>query len=266
MVSQRGAMEENELIKAVETLLFITDEPIKTERIAKICEVKNVKHMEELLEKIKHSYDIENRALCIMKVAGGWQMSTRSEYSLWVRKLYQTRLTMRLSNAALETLCIIAYKQPVTRAQIERIRGVDVMGPIDTLLERKLIAVLGRAETVGRPILFGTTEEFLRQFGLNSLSDLPQLDNMISKESSERVNAIMAGSEMSSQGDLFASGGEQPKDEAVSQTFEGNQDSARQSDAAESHDEQNSAETLQKEEPLSAGEAAPEEGNSEEKN
>lgn len=184
-------MEENELIKAVETLLFITDEPIKTERMAKICEVKNIKHMEEILEKIKHSYDIENRALCVMKVAGGWQMATRNEYSIWVRKLYQTRLTMRLSNAALETLCIIAYKQPVTRAQIEKIRGVDVMGPIDTLLERKLITVLGRAETIGRPILFGTTEEFLRQFGLNSLADLPQLENMISKESLERVNAIM---------------------------------------------------------------------------
>ncbi|MEW5950607.1 MAG: SMC-Scp complex subunit ScpB [Elusimicrobia bacterium] len=184
-------MEENELIKAVETLLFITDEPIKTERMAKICEVKNIKHMEEILERIKHSYDIENRALCVMKVAGGWQMATRNEYSIWVRKLYQTRLTMRLSNAALETLCIIAYKQPVTRAQIEKIRGVDVMGPIDTLLERKLITVLGRAETIGRPILFGTTEEFLRQFGLNSLADLPQLENMISKESLERVNAIM---------------------------------------------------------------------------
>ncbi|GAB4028986.1 MAG: hypothetical protein Fur0012_02560 [Elusimicrobiota bacterium] len=259
-------MEENELIKAVETLLFITDEPIKTERIAKICEVKNVKHMEELLEKIKHSYDIENRALCIMKVAGGWQMSTRSEYSIWVRKLYQTRLTMRLSNAALETLCIIAYKQPVTRAQIERIRGVDVMGPIDTLLERKLIAVLGRAETVGRPILFGTTEEFLRQFGLNSLSDLPQLDNMISKESSDRVNAIMAGCEVSSQGDLFASGeGQERKDEAASQSSENSQDSGPQNDAADRHDEQNFAETVQNENPLSAGDGEAGEGNSEEK-
>lgn len=197
-------MEENELIKAVETLLFITDEPIKTERIAKICEVKNVKYMEEILERIKHSYDMENRALCIMKVAGGWQMATRSEYSIWIRKLYQTRLTMRLSNAALETLSIIAYKQPVTRAQIERIRGVDVMGPIDTLLERKLIAVLGRADTVGRPILFGTTDEFLRQFGLNSLSDLPHLENMISKESIERVNSIMSKEEESKDGNLFS--------------------------------------------------------------
>lgn len=207
-------MEESELIKAVETLLFITDEPIKTERIAKICEVKNVKYMEEILEKIKHSYDIENRALCIMKVAGGWQMSTRSEYSLWVRKLYQTRLTMRLSNAALETLCIIAYKQPVTRAQIEKIRGVDAMGPLDTLLERKLITVLGRADAIGRPILFGTTEEFLRQFGLNSLADLPHLENMISKESVDRVNEIMAGTKQQQQSEsLFEnSSGDLKKD------------------------------------------------------
>ncbi len=216
-------MEENELIKVVETLLFITDEPIKTEKIAKICEVKNVKYIEEILERIKHSYDMENRALCIMRVAGGWQMATRSEYSIWVRKLYQTRLTMRLSNAALETLSIIAYKQPVTRAQIERIRGVDVMGPIDTLLERKLIAVLGRADTVGRPIIFGTTDEFLRQFGLNSLNDLPHLENMISKESIERVNSIMSSGDEAKDGELFQE--DAPKnEESITEHSDGNSD------------------------------------------
>lgn len=185
-------MEEQELKKVIETLLFITDEPIKTEKIAKICEVKDIKYVEEKLEEIKHSYDMENRALAIMKVAGGWQMSTRSDYSIWVRKLYQTRLIMRLSNAALETLCIIAYKQPVTRAHIERVRGVDSMGPIETLIERKLVYSPGRAETPGRPLIFATTDEFLRQFGLNSLSDLPPLDNMISKESIDKINEIVS--------------------------------------------------------------------------
>jgi len=180
-------MEEIQLQKILETLLFITDEPLKVERISRICEIKDTKFIEENLEKLKQQYDLENRALSIMKVAGGWQMATRSEYGAWVRKLYQTRLTMRLSNAALEVLSIIAYRQPITRAEIEAIRGVDVIGPLETLIERKLITAVSRKETVGRPILYGTTDEFLRQFGLNSLEDLPKIDTIVSKEGLESV-------------------------------------------------------------------------------
>ncbi|PIS47907.1 MAG: SMC-Scp complex subunit ScpB [Elusimicrobia bacterium CG08_land_8_20_14_0_20_51_18] len=177
-----------ELKKIIETLLFITDEPLRTEKIARICEIKDSKRVEEKLEELKYQYDMENRALSVMKIAGGWQMSTRNEYSLWIRKLYQTRLTLRLSNAGLETLSIIAYRQPITRAEIEAIRGVDVIGPLETLIERKLITVVGRKETVGRPILYGTTEEFLRQFGLNSLEDLPKLDTVVSRESIDVID------------------------------------------------------------------------------
>jgi segregation and condensation protein B len=180
-------MEDTELRKVIETLLFITDEPLKAEKIARICEVKDVKEVEQKLEEIKHSYDMENRALAIMKVAGGWQMATRPEYAIWVRKLYQTRLTMRLSKASMEVLSIIAYKQPITRAEIEVIRGVDVIGPLETLIEKKLITTSGRKDAPGRPMLYITTNEFLRQFGLNSLDDLPKLDTVVSKESIEIV-------------------------------------------------------------------------------
>ncbi len=186
-------MENSELKKIIETLLFITDEPLSPSRIARICETEE-KIVEELLEDIKHSYDTENRALSIVKIAGGWQMATRPEYSLWVRKLYSARLTTRLSNAALEVLGIIAYKQPVTKAEIEAIRGVDSSGPIDTLLERKLITSIGRKEVLGRPIMYGTTDEFLKHFGLNSLEDLPKINTLIDenllKNIEGRINQI----------------------------------------------------------------------------
>ena len=170
-------MEDAELKKVIETLLFITDAPLPAGRIGQICEVKNTERVNSALAALKEQYDGEGRALQLLQVAGGWQMSTRPEFGLYVRKLYHNKMTVRLTQAALETLCIIAYKQPLTRADIEAIRGVEVIGPLETLTQRKLITVVGRRETIGRPILYGTTTEFLRQFGLNSLDDLPKLES-----------------------------------------------------------------------------------------
>jgi len=170
-------MEDAELKKVLETLLFITDAPLPVSRISQLCEIKNKERLEGALQELRKSYDEEGRTLQIMQVAGGWQLATRPEYGLWVRKLYHNKMTVRLTQAALETLCIIAYKQPLTRAEIEAIRGVEVIGPLETLTQRKLITVVGRRESIGRPILYGTTSEFLRQFGLNSLDDLPKLES-----------------------------------------------------------------------------------------
>lgn len=170
-------MEDAELKKVLETLLFITDAPLPVSRIAQLCEIKNKERVETALQELRKAYDDEGRALQLMQVAGGWQMATRPEQGLWVRKLYNNKMTVRLTQAALETLCIIAYKQPLTRAEIEAIRGVEVIGPLETLTQRKLITVVGRRESIGRPILYGTTSEFLRQFGLNSLDDLPKLES-----------------------------------------------------------------------------------------
>jgi segregation and condensation protein B len=188
-------MDEIELKKIIETLLFITDEPLSAQRIAKICEIEDVEYIKSKLEELKHEYDLNSKALSIVQVAGGWQMATRPEYGIWVRKLYQTRLTLRLSNAALEVLAIIAFRQPVTKAEIEAIRGVDSSGPLDTLLERKLITSVGRKETLGRPIIYGTTEEFLKQFGLNSLDDLPKLETIIPPEIIKEVEEKIANSQ-----------------------------------------------------------------------
>ncbi|MCM2268051.1 MAG: SMC-Scp complex subunit ScpB [Elusimicrobiales bacterium] len=170
-------MEDGELKKIIETLLFITDAPLPVSRLAQLCEVKNKERIETALQELRKTYDEEGRTLQVMQVAGGWQLATRSEYGIWVRKLYQNKMTVRLTQAALETLCIIAYKQPLTRAEVEAIRGVEVIGPLETLTQRKLITVVGRRESIGRPILYGTTSEFLRQFGLNSLDDLPKLES-----------------------------------------------------------------------------------------
>lgn len=169
-------MEDEELKKILETLLFITDTPLNIKRLAQLCDVTDEETVKNALMQLRDDYDKQNKALQIMQVAGGWQMSTRQQYGLWVRKLYNNKMTVRLTQAALETLCIVAYKQPITRAEAEAIRGVDSVGPLETLTQRKLITVVGRKETLGRPILYGTTSEFLRQFGLNSIADLPKLD------------------------------------------------------------------------------------------
>ncbi|MCG2725396.1 MAG: SMC-Scp complex subunit ScpB [Elusimicrobia bacterium] len=184
-------MEELEIKKVVETLLFIADQPIPVERIAQICNLKENK-IQKALEALQEDYGA--RTFQIMNVAGGYQMATRQEYSLWIRRLYHDRMTVRLSTAALETLSIIAYKQPITRAEVESIRGVEVIGPLETLLERRLITTVGRKETVGRPLLYGTTKEFLRQFGLNSLDNLPDINTLIDQESSAFVRQAIAAS------------------------------------------------------------------------
>jgi segregation and condensation protein B len=123
--------------------------------------------------------ELEDRQLGyrLIAVAEGWQMATRAELAPYVRKLFADRATMRLSTAAQETLSIIAYRQPLTRAEIEEIRGVEVIAALETLLEKRLTKVVGRKETVGRPLMYGTTSEFLRHFGLRSLEDLPPLDS-----------------------------------------------------------------------------------------
>lgn len=168
-------MQSQELKKIIETLLFITDTPLSLKKLASITEESEEIVKDHILS-LKEQYDINDNALQLREIAGGWQMSTRQQYSQWVRKLYNSKMTVRLTQAALETLCIIAYKQPITRAELEAVRGVDSVGPLDTLTQRRLITVVGRKEIAGRPLLYGTTPEFLRQFGLNEVSDLPKLD------------------------------------------------------------------------------------------
>jgi segregation and condensation protein B len=141
--------------------------------------------IQNIIEILNEEYHKEGRCFHIIEVAGGYQFATRPQYATWIRKLYRGRRLPRLSPAALETLAIIAFKGPIIRAEIEAVRGVNVEGVLKTLLERNLITVVGREEAPGRPLLYGTTQDFLVYFGLNSLADLPkprELEELLDRE------------------------------------------------------------------------------------
>jgi segregation and condensation protein B len=171
------SMDDSELKKAVETLLFITDQPIPVSRMASVVGEPDAERVGQAVASLRQDYEGRGSAVQVLEIAEGWQMATRPEYAAHVRKLYSEKMTMRLSSAALETLSIIAYKQPLTRAEIEEIRGVEVIAALESLLEKSLLRVVGRKDAVGRPLLYGTTPDFLRHFGLRSLLDLPPLDS-----------------------------------------------------------------------------------------
>lgn len=157
----------------VEAILFAADEPVTTEKIASALECSSWE-IESAIEKLKSMY--ADRGISLEKVAGGYQLVTRAEYSEAIQKALSKRLSMSLSKGALETLAVIAYNQPVTRQEIESIRGVNPEASIETLMEKGLVREVGRKKTLGRPKLYGTTDEFLSKALLNSLDDLPPLE------------------------------------------------------------------------------------------
>ncbi len=163
----------NPRIKSIlESLLFVCKKPLTLEELSPIIGVGE-ESVSRALDELMVEY--ENKGLQIVKVAGGWQMCTRVENAEYVDKLLSSPIITTLSPAALETLSIISYKQPVTRLEVEGIRGVASDGVIKTLLEKRMVREVGRGDGVGRPILYGTTTEFLRHFGLKDLGDLPAL-------------------------------------------------------------------------------------------
>ncbi len=169
-------LTDEQLKAQLETLLFITDHPLSIDELRKLTKVKDVARLRALVGELKQKLEEQACAVQILEIAGGFQMATRPAHADLVRKLFAERMTMRLSTAAHETLAIVAYKQPLTRAEIEDIRGVEVIAALETLLEKRLIKVVGRKESVGRPLLYGTTADFMRHFGLGSLEDLPPID------------------------------------------------------------------------------------------
>jgi len=169
-------MENTELKQAIETLLFITDQPIGVSRMCQAVGVKDRDRVTALIGELRQEYETRGGGIQVIEIAEGFQMATRPGFAAFIRNLYKDKMTMRLSTAALETLSIIAYKQPLTRAEIEQIRGVEVIAALETLLEKALVRVVGRKETVGRPLLYGTTPDFLRHFGLRSIRDLPPIE------------------------------------------------------------------------------------------
>jgi len=170
-------IEMDEIKAILEALIYVSEEPVKEEEILGVFPVDHSETVRKALEELVLEYSALPRGLRIVRVAGGYRMQTRPEHDSWIRSLYRLRNKVRLSRAALETLAIIAYRQPVTAPEIQAIRGTHPMAVLQTLLERRLIRALGRKKVVGKPILYGTTDEFLVHFGLNSLADLPSLED-----------------------------------------------------------------------------------------
>jgi segregation and condensation protein B len=159
----------------VEALIFAASEPINVKTIAKIIEIDE-HTVKQLILDLTHEYHQERRGIRIVAVASGYQFCTNPECAVYLEKLQKIPRGVGLSQAAIETLAIIAYKQPITKGEIEALRGVNIESPLNTLLDKLLVEEAGRKEVVGRPILYRTTNKFLQYFGLNSLNDLPAID------------------------------------------------------------------------------------------
>jgi segregation and condensation protein B len=162
----------------VEALIVSASEPITSRKIAEVVDDTTPHQVDEIIEALNSKYQENDVSFRIRKIAGGYQMYILENYAGYVDELYTRRRTTKLSRAALETLAIIAYRQPVTKGDIEMIRGVSSDSAINTLLQRKLITLSGRAKTLGRPLLYSTTAEFLKYFSLNSLDDLPRMEEI----------------------------------------------------------------------------------------
>jgi len=169
-------MTRDEAKNIVEVLLFVSDKPLSLEKITEVLDEFDKESVSSIIEELNAEYQTTKRSFSIVEVGGGFQILTDQFYAPWVRKLFTKDKAKRLSMPSLETLAIIAYKQPVTRADIEAIRGVNTEGVLDTLLERGLIRLAGRKEVIGRPFLYSTTRDFLVHFGLKSLENLPKLN------------------------------------------------------------------------------------------
>lgn len=175
---------EGELKYVLEALLFASDRPLPAEEMKSAFDAGQVDadDIKNALAELVEEYRSQNRGFMLKEIGGGWQILTHDRFSDYLKRFYQSREKKKLSPASLETLSVVAYKQPVTKADIEFVRGVNVDGPLRTLLEKNLVKIAGRKEVPGRPILYGTTKEFLSHFGINSLKELPPLSEFSEKD------------------------------------------------------------------------------------
>ena len=175
-MAEQPARSTTDLVGAVEAIVFVAGEPVTIKLLAEVLG-EDKQAIEASIEHLVSEYENRDSGLQIREVAGGWQIATKTEYHEEIRNFLKTRPSAKLSLAALETLAVIAYKQPVTVPEILEIRGVQSASAIKTLLEKRLIVTKGHKETVGRPMLYGTSKEFLLQFGLKDLEELPSIED-----------------------------------------------------------------------------------------
>jgi segregation and condensation protein B len=171
-------LTSEDIERVVEAILFAHDGPVTIEMLSEALPAVEREALRAAVARLGREYEQTGRSFEIVRVAGGYQICTREQWASWVARFQRGSRRARLSRAAVETLAIIAYRQPITRTAMEEIRGVDSGGVLHTLLERSLITVKGRSRSIGRPLLYGTTTEFLEYFGLDRLEDLPRLDEI----------------------------------------------------------------------------------------
>ncbi|MDY7011774.1 MAG: SMC-Scp complex subunit ScpB [Planctomycetota bacterium] len=169
---------EDETAGTVEAILFASDKPLAAARISDICELGGVRVVRKAVENLNERYEQTGRVFRIVEIAGGYQMQTQPEYNEVISRLSASRRESRLSQAAMETLAVVAYRQPVLRADVEAIRGVACGEVLRGLMEKNLVRIAGRADEIGRPILYGTTKHFLEIFGLADLKGLPKIEQL----------------------------------------------------------------------------------------
>lgn len=162
----------------LEALLFASDAPVSLSSLVEVLDGPDAAEVVAALNGLAASFDETRRGVALVEIAGGWQLLSRKECAPWIERLLRSRRKVRLSRAGLETLAIVAYKQPVTKVEIDSIRGVDSGGSLHTLLERNLVLIKGRSKGVGRPLVYATSPEFLSYMGLNDLTDLPELKEL----------------------------------------------------------------------------------------
>jgi segregation and condensation protein B len=180
-------LEDQQLKSAIESLLFVAGNPLSLDRLKGIFEEATEEQIGAQLEAIGRDYEGRNAGIMLAEVAGGHQLATRPENAAWVRKFKSVKVSSKLSRPALETLAIVAYKQPLTRTEVEAIRGVNIGGIMRNLMERRLVKIVGKKDVPGKPMLYGTTPEFLQYFGLKDLSALPTLKEFQELEAGEEV-------------------------------------------------------------------------------
>lgn len=173
-----AAAESIDKLSQLEAVLFLAREPISTRKLAKLAKLADGTEARTLLKQLSKRYDQRGRALQVVEVAGGFQLLTRPHLAPWIGRLHGVAQEVRLSAPALETLSVVAYRQPVVRAEIEAIRGVQCGEILRVLMERDLLRIVGRADELGRPFLYGTTKKFLQVFGLRRLEQLPEIDQI----------------------------------------------------------------------------------------
>ena len=211
-------LSNNSRLKSVlESLIFVSDEPVPLDKLCAILEESNRDDIRKALSELQEDYGIPERGIFLAEVARGWQFRTREENSDFVRRLVKTKAS-RFSQSALETLPIVAYRQAITRAEIEYYRGVDSGGVLKTLLEKKLVKILGKKDIPGRPLIYGTTREFLEIFSLRDLKSLPSLreiEELALEESFEQQEELPLGgndaSESETQADRQEKGNQEPE-------------------------------------------------------